>query len=199
MGRLQTEKGERVVFRAIARGAYCLAPVIDREDDSILVLSDSRQCVYSAIAPDGRLELKYLRGGAVGIVIAGGLGLTAYFATVVDCVSDGIVAAQGRQRDHLEVLPEERSARIGCRAPQRIEAAKVFSKRIYCGSVRLPHNLPPLVYAEPNTITAPQRMLADVKFEALIPKEGMLFALGLPLVRHSNESVASYGKCLARA
>src|ERR1700737_3141616 len=122
---------------AITRYPYGLAPVVDREGDSVRVARKRGEFMDLALPPDDRLNLRVRRAGWVCCI--GILRRPDHLTSVVDSIPRAVIAAQRGQRGHHAVSPKKgETYKVGT------VTAKVFQSWICNGSFRFTPNLTPL-------------------------------------------------------
>src|SRR5271165_2881208 len=177
--RLEIERVNLVERCALARRAYHLALVVDRQSESIQVAGYRRELPDVAFFPGGGLVLEHLRARAARVVPRRILRTPGSFTPIIDLVGYAVVASQRWKRGHDAVFPQERGTGVVEEGnPKGFEAAKILAIRIWGGSLRFPDGLAPFIDTKRDAVQPPEPGCADLYLQSFVPEGRTKCAIG---------------------
>src|SRR5215469_11013904 len=163
------EQGVSLKHCARTRVADGLTNVVDRQSLSVRVPGKCWEFLDVAVSPNDRLNVQNLGSnrGIAGWVWRRNLRYPGDLAPVVNLGGLAVIASQRRQRGHHALLPEKWET-----YKVRAEKAKIFSQRVWSGSLRTTPDFVALVGSKrPTAVRTSQ--CAEVGHHALSPQEGV--------------------------
>src|SRR5215469_5034045 len=163
------EQGVSLKHCARTRVADGLTNVVDRQSLSVRVPGKCWEFLDVAVSPNDRLNVQNLGSnrGIAGWVWRRNLRYPGDLAPVVNLGGLAVIASQRRQRGHHALLPEKwETYKVGA------EKAKIFSQRVWSGSLRTTPDFVALGGFERRSAVRTSQC-AEVGHHAFLPEEAV--------------------------